>query len=287
MRIRFENVSFAWNRSASFEGDALNDISIEIPSGQFVTLLGPSGAGKTTLAHLAGGLRFPDRGTVTVGPFQITNRNKQLHLLRDKIGFVFQQPAHQLLRGTVEEDIALRLSRAASCPQPESELQVEAIMERLGLPYGALRNRSPFRLSTGQMRRVALAGALIDQPELLLLDEPGAGLDPAGRQAMLACVKEFHLSGKTTVIYITNRLEEALEHADRIVVLNQGAIVADMAPSDVPDRLGKLNAAEILATPLLKFADRLHSHATGLVSRIIVKEEAFLSHLAEQIRRKE
>ncbi|MEF3308643.1 ATP-binding cassette domain-containing protein [Paenibacillus sp. GYB004] len=280
-------MSLIWNRGTPFSKNVLSDISLEIPSGQFVALLGPSGAGKSLFAQVVGGLRFPDRGSVTVGSFRISKTNKQLHRLRKSIGFVFQQPEHQLVRETVEEDIALRLSPYDASFPPELESRVELMMERLGLPYGALRHRSPFRLSPGQMRRIALAGALIGQPELLLLDEPAAGLDPAGREAMLTCVKELHESRKTTIIYITQRLEEALEHADRIVVFNKGTIAADLAPPGVPDHMSELYKAEIVATPLLKFAERLYSVAPGLVPRHFVQERAFLMELAKQIRRKE
>lgn len=222
-----------------------------------------------------------------MGSYRISRRNKRLHLLRDKIGFVFQQPEHQLLRDTVEEDIALRLSPSYPDSSKELKLRVRSMMERLGLPYESLRGRSPFRLSMGQMRRVALAGALLAEPELLLLDEPAAGLDPLGRQSMLDCVKELHETRQTTVIYITRRLEDALEHADRIVVLNRGSIVADMAPVDVPALIRDLHEADVTATPLLKLADRLQTIKPGLVSRCIVKEQAFLSHVAERLLRKD
>lgn len=287
MRIRFENVSCSPNRGTSFARSVLDKISIDIPSGQFVALIGPSGAGKTTFVQIIGGLKFPDTGRATVGSYRIAKTNKRLYLLRDKIGFVFQQPEHQLLGDTVEEDIALRLGPSYPTSSSESKSRVKAMMERVGLPYETLRTRSPFRLSIGQMRRVALAGALIAEPEILLLDEPAAGLDPVGRQTMLDCVQNLHEYRKTTVIYITQRLEDALEHADRIIVLNRGSIVADMAPADVPDRIRDLHDADITATPLLKFAERLRTIKPGFVSRHIVREHPFLSQLAERIRRKD
>lgn len=287
MRIHFDNVSCSLDGGTSFARRVLDGISIDIPSGQFVAVLGPSGAGKTTFAQIIGGLKCPDTGRATVGSYLISKKNKRLDLLRDKIGFVFQQPEHQFLRDTVEEDIALPLSMSYPASSPELKSRVKTMMERLGLPYETLRTRSPFRLSMGQMRRVALAGALLAEPKLLLLDEPAAGLDPVGRQTMLDSVQDLHESRKTTVIYITQRLEDALEYADRIIVLNRGSIVADMAPEDVPDLIRDLHDADITATPLLKFADRLQSTKPGFVSRHIVKEHAFLSHVTERLRRKD
>lgn len=282
MEIQFEDVSYWYGKGTPFEKMAIDQINLHIPYGQFIALMGETGSGKTTLAQMVNGLILPDHGRITVGPYQITNKSRNLRLLRSKIGYAFQYPEHQLFEETVYKDIAYGLKQQG-IPQDLIPSRVKRAMELVGLSYEEIKGRSPFQLSGGQMRRVALAGVLATQPKILILDEPTAGLDPIGRMELLRLIKSMHQEEQITVIYITHHLEEALEYAERILVLKQGKIHADLYPADVIHSLSMIENAGILPTPLLTLISELNQK--GIMLEKIYKEEDLVSALIQMGRR--
>jgi energy-coupling factor transport system ATP-binding protein len=282
MEIHFEDVSYWYGKGTPFEKMAIDHITLHIPYGQFIALMGETGSGKTTLAQMINGLILPDHGRIIVGPYQITNKTRNLRLLRAKIGYAFQYPEHQLFEETVYKDIAYGLTQQ-EVPQDLIPSRVKRAMELVGLSYEEIKGRSPFQLSGGQMRRVALAGVLATQPKILILDEPTAGLDPVGRMELLRLIKSMHQEEQITVIYITHHLEEALEYAERILILKHGKIHSDLYPADVIHSLSMIENAGILPTPLLTLISELNQK--GIMLEKIYKEEDLVSALIQMGRR--
>jgi energy-coupling factor transport system ATP-binding protein len=286
MQISFQDISYWYARGTPFEKQALNHISAMIPTGQFVAFMGQTGSGKTTLAQMINGLLRPTDGEVRVGDFTITHKKQDLRALRSRIGYAFQYPEHQLFEETVFKDIAFSL-RQNEIPEEMITSRVKRAMELVGLNYELLHDRSPFQLSGGQMRRVALAGVLAINPEVLILDEPTAGLDPLGRIELLQLVKRLHAEHQLTVIYITHHLEEAMEYAERILFMKQGQLVADLHPMEVPDHLDQLAVAGILSTPLIEVKQALNVRMGMKLPQEIYREDEMIHYLEKLLKGEE
>ncbi len=283
MQIRFREVIF-WNqKSTPFEKQALNRITLDIPAGQFVAVMGHAGSGKTTLTQMINGLVVPSEGEVWVGNDRITNKRKDMNRLRVSIGYAFQYPEHQLLADTVYHDIAFSLRRL-NLDEEEIRNKVEIVMNLVGLPFEQYKDRSPFQLSRGQMRRVALAGILASDPNMLILDEPTAGLDPLGRYEVLSLIKTLQLKQGMTTVLITHRLEEALEYADRIIVMKKGTVFLDLKPREARDRLPELIEAGLTSTPMLRLIQEIEQRIPESIPGHIVKENELISHLIKWMR---
>lgn len=278
MDITFREVSYTYSLGTPFAKQALAGINITIPQGQFVALMGHTGSGKTTLAQLMNGLLRPSSGVVEVGMYQLGQKKQDLRALRSKIGYAFQYPEHQLFEENVYKDIAFSLKQQ-ELPEEMIATRVKKAMELVGLSYEELKDRSPFQLSGGQMRRVALAGVLASVPEVLILDEPTAGLDPMGRQELLSLVQRLHKEQGLTIIYITHHLEEALEYAERILFLHRGEIYADLTPADVLAKLPYLESVGMLSTPLLRTIAYLNNNRNANIPQTIHREDEFVKHL--------
>jgi len=218
--IKLENVNYIYNDGFCDKIYALRDVSIEIPKGKITALIGHTGSGKSTLIQLINGLEMPTSGTVTVDGVDVSNCD--LQSLRFKVGVVFQYPEHQLFEETVERDIAFG-PQNMGLSKDEISRRVDYAISLVGLDK-ALLKRSPFELSGGEKRRAAIAGVLAMKPEILILDEPSAGLDPMGRKEMYALIKRLHNEG-ITIIFISHSMEEVCETADYVAVLEKGQII--------------------------------------------------------------
>lgn len=250
MEIVIQGLTYRYMAGTPYERCALADVDWTIPSGSFVAIIGGTGSGKTTLIQIIAGLMPPTRGHVLIGGIDDFSR------LRGRVGVVFQYPEHQLFEETVAKDIAYGpLNLGLS--QEEVNYRVEQAMDWVGLPR-ELASRSPFHLSGGQMRRVAIAGVLSMQPEVLVLDEPTAGLDPAGQRELMERMYTLHRERSMTVILVSHNMEEAATYAERVLVLYQGRKVAEGQPVDIFSRHRSLKEWGLETPEALRLADRLN-----------------------------
>ena len=225
MKIKFENVCYHYNMKLPENNLVLKDINLEITDGEFIGIIGQSGSGKTTLLQHFTGLLRPTSGNVFVDDQNIWGKNYPLSELRKQIGLVFQFPESQLFEETVYSDVAYGPSML-KLPDDEINMRVNEALKLVGMKPEKINNRSPHRLSEGEKRRVAIAGVLAMAPEVLVLDEPTACLDPAGVRLMIQMLKQLHENG-TTIIMITHNLDVIIQLAQRIIVLNHGQICYD------------------------------------------------------------
>ncbi|MCZ0755227.1 energy-coupling factor ABC transporter ATP-binding protein [Anoxybacillus sp. J5B_2022] len=224
MDIIFEQVEHIYHANSPFAQRALYDVDLSIASGTYISIIGHTGSGKSTLLQHLNGLLQPTNGTVTIGEYTITNakKPKQLKPLRRKVGIVFQFPEHQLFEETVEKDICFGPLNFG-VPEEEAKKKAKEALSLVGLPEEIL-NQSPFELSGGQMRRVAIAGILAMEPDVLVLDEPTAGLDPRGRKEMMEMFAHLHREKQLTTILVTHSMEDAARYADYLIVMYQGTV---------------------------------------------------------------
>lgn len=277
MDIVLENVNCMLAARTPFNTKAIDRISLHVPAGQFVAIMGPTGSGKTTLGQLMGGLMLPQSGVIRIGPYRVLKKSDRLRLWKT-IGFLFQFPEHQVIEDTVFNHIGARLHRLSTRPEWVAE-QVKQTMEAVGLCFSQFKDRSPFQISGGELRRIALAGVLISEPKILILDEPTAGLDNWERSRMLSYIKQIHDEKKMTVLYMTHRLEEALEYADRILVLDHGQLYADFHPCNIRDHWQRLERIGFVKTPLLRFIDSLEERSANKLLESVYKEEQLISFI--------
>ena len=223
MSITFKDVEYIYSQDTPFAYHALKGVNLDIPKGSFTALIGHTGSGKSTLIQHINALLIPTKGEVDIGDVHITSEEKPkvLKPLRKKAGLVFQFPEYQLFEETIERDITFG-PRNFGMSEEEAKEVARQMLKRVGLDESYL-ERSPFELSGGQKRRVAIAGILAMDPDILVLDEPTAGLDPQGAKEMLDLFKDFQNSGKT-VVMVSHDMNQVLEYCDHVVVMNHGKI---------------------------------------------------------------
>lgn len=226
MSIEIENLSYTYMPKTPFEKKALTNINCKINDGEFIVLIGHTGSGKSTLIQHLNGLLKPTEGKIVIDGVDITDKKAKLTDIRKKIGLVFQYPEYQLFEETVEKDIEFG-PRNLGLPQEEITKRVKRAMEIVDLDYDTYKDKSPFDLSGGQKRRVAIAGVVAMEPKVLILDEPIAGLDPKGRDDILNQIRKLHDNYKITTIMISHSMEDVAKIADRVIVMNKGNIVLD------------------------------------------------------------
>lgn len=232
MSIRLHDVSYTYMPETPFERHALRNINLEIVRGEFVGIIGHTGSGKSTLVQHLNGLLKPTAGHVSVEGTSLHEKGAEAKKARLRVGMVFQYPEHQLFEETVEADIAFGPRNLGLDPE-EIERRVKSAMKFAGLDYDTFATRSPFQLSGGQMRRVAIAGVVALEPEYLVLDEPSAGLDPRGRDEIFHEIQELHRRTGTTVILVTHNMEEVARMASRLIVMDHGSVILDGSPVEI------------------------------------------------------
>jgi ABC-type cobalt transport system, ATPase component len=232
MSIKIENLTHIYMPKSPFEKVALDNVSLDIANGEFVALIGHTGSGKSTLIQHFNGLLEATSGKIIVDGVNITDKKVKLTNIRKKVGLVFQYPEYQLFEETIAKDIEFG-PRNLGLPEEEILSRVIKSMEMVGLDYETYKDKSPFDLSGGQKRRVAIAGVIAMQPTTLILDEPTAGLDPKGRDDILAQISKLHKDYNMTIIIVSHSMEDVAKIAKRIIVMNDGKVALQGTPAEV------------------------------------------------------
>lgn len=273
MPIEINKLSYSYKKGTPFEKQVLKDISLFIRDGEFVGIIGPTQAGKTTLAQHFNALLIPGKGSVVVNGMNTADKKADLVKLRHNVGYVFQNPDYQLFAPTVGEDIAFG-PRNQSRPAGEIKNRVIEAMDQVGLDYDTFYKRDIFALSGGQKRRAAIAGVLACKPQIMILDDVTAGLDPGGREEIIKVIQKLHTEKEITTIYISNSMDEVAVLADRIIVLDQGQVLYDDQTSDVFLHARKLIEIGLELPEVMGITTRLAEAGFDLPGAILNIEEA-------------
>ena len=274
MSIKLSNIYHTYSKGTPFERLALQDVSLEISKGEIVAIIGHTGSGKSTLVQHLNGLLKPDRGTAAIDDIDITAKGQQAKAARQQVGMVFQYPEHQIFAETVFEDIAFG-PRNKGFNEEDVAKAVREAMAFVGLDYDTFAQRSPFQLSGGQMRRVAIAGVVAMNPDYLVLDEPSAGLDPRSRNAVFREIMALHKSRGIAIVLVTHSMEEAVKYANRLLVINAGKVLFDGEPAAIFKEHGtKLVQVGVDVPQVYKLADLLRQR--GLAVPEGIKDELAL-----------
>jgi energy-coupling factor transport system ATP-binding protein len=271
MSIVFEKLNHVYMPDSPFETHALKDVSLTIKQGEFVGLIGHTGSGKTTLVQHINALLKPTSGKVFVNGINVNDDKKTLKELRKKVGLVFQYPEHQLFEETVEKDIAYG-PKNLGMSEEDIALCVEEAMQLVGLAPET-KERSPFELSGGQRRRVALAGVIAMKPEILILDEPTAGLDPGGRREMLELLSDMRKRENMTMIMISHYMDEIAENCTKVLVMEDGEPVMYDSPRDVFMDSGKLHKMGLDVPVAKKLMYELSKRGVDIPKDILTLDE--------------
>ena len=272
MGISLENVSYTYQSGTPFERRALFDMTVTIKDGSYTAFIGHTGSGKSTIMQLLNGLYLPTSGQVKVDDTIINSqsKNKEIKPIRKKVGLVFQFPESQLFAETVLEDIAFG-PQNFGVSKEEAEQRALESLRFVGLS-DELRDQNPFDLSGGQMRRVAIAGILAMQPDILVLDEPTAGLDPQGRKELMSLFKQLHLSG-ITIVLVTHLMDDVADYATAVNVMEKGRLVLSGTPKDVFQKVAFLKEKQLGVPKITEFALQLQEKGYSFESLPITIEE--------------
>lgn len=273
MPVEIKNLNHVYMKDTIFQHKALNDVSLTIDDGEFIGLIGHTGSGKSTLIQHLNALLKPSSGNIIIDGIDITAKGVSLKKIRQTVGLVFQYPEHQLFEETVYKDVAFG-PQNLGLSEEEIELRVKEALMLVGLDYDKLKDVSPFELSGGQKRRVAIAGVLAMKPKVLILDEPTAGLDPKGRDEILGEIKRLHQLQKLTVVLVSHSMEDIANLVDRIIVMSKGKIVLTDTPRNVFMQADVLKSIGLDVPQVTNLVNELNKKGFGIKECISV-DEAF------------
>ena len=273
MSIKIENLTHIYMPGGPFEKVALDNVNIEINDGEFVAIIGHTGSGKSTLIQHLNGLLKPTSGSIYIDGIDITAKDVNLIDIRKKVGLVFQYSEYQLFEETIEKDIAYG-PRNLGFSEEEIIEQVKRSMDMVGLDYDTYKDVSPFDLSGGQKRRVAIAGVIAMNPKVLILDEPTAGLDPKGREEILAKVKEFNSKYRMTVILVSHSMEDVVRVAQKVIVMNGGRVELAGETKDVFKQVDKLESIGLGVPQVTYLMKRLRALGYNVSDEVYTVEQA-------------
>lgn len=279
MPIKIEDLSFTYMNGGPFEKNALHDINMSIDDGEFIGIIGHTGSGKSTLIQHLNGILKPNGGRVVING--IDTKQKNLKELRRQVGIVFQYPEHQLFEDTVKKDISFGLVKQG-LPQEEADRRVASALYSVGLDETVL-EKSPFELSGGQKRRVAIAGVVAMLPKILVLDEPTAGLDPSGRDEIFGYIKKLHKDYNMTVILVSHSMEDIAKLAGRVIVMNEGTVFMDKPSNEVYAQPGELEKIGLSAPQITYLMKKLKTIFPD-VNENIFTVEAAANELVKQLK---
>ena len=275
--MEFKDVSFFYDPTAKDGVKALDGISLTIEDHEFLGLLGHTGSGKSTLVQHMNALNLPSSGQVTINGLDTRGTKSQVRMIRQEVGLVFQYPEDQLFEPTIYKDIAFG-PRNLKLEEGEIDRRVRRAMEAVGLDVNTMKDRSPFELSGGQKRRVAIAGVLALEPRYLVLDEPTAGLDPQGRKEILDEIyRIYEANPSMSIILVTHSMEDVAAYANRLVVLDRGKIVMDGSPEEVFSREEDLEAIGLALPQVTKLMRTLRSKGMDVDPTALTVDQAFQS----------
>jgi len=284
MSIKAENIKYVYSEGTPFRTLALDNINLKIEQGDFVGIIGHTGSGKSTLIQLFNGLETPSEGNIMVDDIVVGKDKKKLRSIRQMVGLVFQYPEYQLFEETVAKDVAfgplnLKLT------QDEVDKRVKEALELVGFNFDKIKDISPFDLSGGQKRRVAIAGVLAMKPQYLILDEPTAGLDPAGRNEIFDQIKKLHQKSNVTVILVSHSMEDVAKLVSKVIVLNKGKIHMEGTPKEIYSQAEELVRIGLGIPQIAEIANELRKKGFNIKSDVITVEEA-KAEILKEIRRK-
>jgi energy-coupling factor transport system ATP-binding protein len=281
MKIELKGVTHIYEQEQAIK--ALDDINLSIYENEFIGLVGHTGSGKSTLVQLMNGLIKPTFGQVIVDGINITQPKVSLKEIRQKIGLVFQYPEHQLFEETVYNDIAFG-PRNLGLTEKEVTERVKEALNLVGMDYEIFKDRSPFNLSGGQQRKVAIAGVLAMEPRVLILDEPSAGLDPQGREQLIELLQHLYRTYKMTIILISHRMEEIARLSSRVLVMGKGKLVLDGPPEEVYSNVEKLRELALDLPEITEILWRLKNKGLDVQTSIFTISEA-IQEISGKLRR--
>lgn len=283
MSIKLEHINYVYSEGTAYEKHALKDVSLEIPHGEFVGIIGHTGSGKSTLIQHLNGLIKATSGALYYNGENIYGENYNLRELRNQVGLVFQYPEHQLFEVNVLQDVCFG-PKNQGLDRRDIELRAFEALRNVGFPE-ELFYQPPFDLSGGQKRRVAIAGVLAMKPDVLILDEPTAGLDPAGRDEILGLVSKMHRELGITILLVSHSMEDVAEYVDRIIVMNHGAVMFDALPKQVFAHYKELEAVGLAAPQVTYLVHELAERGLPVDTQATTAKEAaqtILSALREK-----
>lgn len=271
MPIQIEKLTHTYSPGSPFQATAIHDVHCTLNNGEFIGVVGHTGSGKSTLVQHLNGLLLPSEGKVMVDGLDTADKASR-KAIRQKVGLVFQYPEHQLFEETVFKDVAFG-PKNLGLDEAEIARRVNKALTLVGLDPEEIGPRSPFELSGGQMRRAAIAGILAMEPEYLVLDEPTAGLDPMGRDSILNMVKNLHAQGNVTVIMVTHSMDDIARLADRLLVMDHGALVADGAPREIFKQIDMMESIGLGVPQAAKLCQKLRQQGFQLPDDLYLLSE--------------
>ncbi len=273
MSIQVRNLSHIYSKGMPDEQLALDNINFDIYDGEIVGIIGHTGSGKSTLLQHLNGLLRPHSGSICIGDTDITQPGVQMRDIRKRVGLVFQYPEYQLFEETVAKDVAFG-PKNLGLSEEEVEDRVKEAINLVGLDYEKIKDRSPFELSGGQKRRVAIAGVLAMKPQVLVLDEPTAGLDPGAHKEILEMIQEVHRVQNNIIIFVSHNMGDVADLSDKVMVMNDGKLMMVGTPEEVFGQKGRLAEVGLSVPPVTELMHELKDAGIPVKENILNLKDA-------------
>lgn len=287
MSVQVKNIFHTYNKGNPDAKIALKDVNFSINEGEILGVIGHTGSGKSTMLQHLNGLLKPDSGQIIIGDIDITDEKVKMTEIRKRVGLVFQYPEYQLFEETVAKDVAFGPKNLGMSDE-EIDITVRKSLEMVGLSYDEIADRSPFELSGGQKRRVAIAGVIAMKPEVLILDEPTSGLDPFAHQEILNMIKKIHKESTGIIIFVSHNMRDVANMSDKVLVMDRGSVVAFDSPDEIFKKRDMLRNIGLSTTPSAVLFDKLDERGIHIESdavRIDDVEEALFGYLTGGVHR--
>ena len=273
MSIQVRNLSHIYSPGMPEEHQALNNVNFDVYDGEIVGIIGHTGSGKSTLLQHLNGLLKASSGSIVIGGVDITEPGVRMRDIRRRVGLVFQYPEYQLFEETVAKDVAFGPKNLGLSPE-EIDQRVEEAVELVGLDYEAIKDRSPFELSGGQKRRVAIAGGIAMKPQVLILDEPTAGLDPGAHKDILNMIRQVHESQGGIILFVSHNMADVAQLSDKVIVMSEGKAVMVGTPKEVFAQRDRLAQLGLGVPPVSELMCSLRAHGADVAETVLSLKEA-------------